>query len=70
MIVTTSPTSGELSAIPLTSDTTAVFAGRSQTSGRTLTLETGQIYYWKLIASTRENGQENSVSEVESFKVR
>lgn len=70
VIVTTSPTSGEISAMPLTSDTSAVFQGRSLDSDVTVTLESGEIYYWKVIASTRSNGAENSVSIVESFKVR
>jgi len=70
VIVTTSPTSGEISAMPLTSDTTAVFAGRSLPEGGNVVLESGQLYYWKLIVSTREDGAENAVSRVESFKVR
>lgn len=70
VVVTTSPTSGEISAMPLTADTMAVFVGRSLQGGKSAVLETGQLYYWKLIASTRENGQENSVSGVESFKIR
>ena len=70
MIVTTSPTSGEISAVPLTSDTSAVFVGRTVSGRETASLESGQLYYWKLISSTRENGQENSVSRVESFKIR
>lgn len=70
VIVTTSPTSGEISAVPLTSDTSAVFVGRTVSGRDTASLESGQLYYWKLISSTRENGQENSVSRVESFKIR
>lgn len=70
VIVTTSYTSGEISAMPLTTDTTAVFVGRTSSGGDAAVLESGQLYYWKLIASTRENGQENSVSQVESFKIR
>ncbi len=70
VIVTTSPTSGEISDVPLTSDTTAVFQGRSVSPDSTAALESGEIYYWKVIASTRTSGVENSVSIVESFKVR
>jgi predicted phage tail protein len=70
VIVTTSPTSGEISDMPLISDTTAVFQGRSQSGGARLALESGQIYYWKVTASTQADGRENSVSRVESFKVR
>jgi cellulose 1,4-beta-cellobiosidase len=70
VIVTTSPTSGEISAVPLTADTTATFRGRAVSGDRTYQLESGELYYWKVIASTRSNGQENSVSSVESFKVR
>ena len=70
VIVTTSRTSGEISAMPLTTDTTAVFVGRAASGGDDAALESGELYYWKLIASTRENGQENSVSQVESFKIR
>jgi hypothetical protein len=69
VVVTTSPTSGEVSAMPLTNDTTAVFAGRVE-GGTIIALESGQIYYWKVVASTREGGVENSVSKVESFKIR
>jgi hypothetical protein len=68
VIVTTSLTSGEVSDIPLTSDTTAVFTGRIK-EGRLVTLEPGQVYYWKVVASTHAEGLENSVSRVESFKV-
>jgi hypothetical protein len=68
VIVTTSLTSGEVSDIPLTSDTTAVFTGRIK-EGRLVTLEPGQVYYWKVVASTHAEGVENSVSRVESFKV-
>ena len=68
VIVTTSLTSGEVSDIPLTSDTTAVFTGRIK-EGRLVTLEPGQVYYWKVVASTHAEGAENSVSRVESFKV-
>jgi hypothetical protein len=68
VIVTTSLTSGEVSDIPLTSDTTAVFTGRIK-EGRLVTLEPGQVYYWKVVASTHAEGIENSVSRVESFKV-
>ena len=68
VIVTTSLTSGEVSDIPLTSDTTAVFTGRIK-EGRLVSLEPGQVYYWKVVASTHDEGIENSVSRVESFKV-
>ncbi len=68
VIVTTSLTSGEVSDIPLTSDTTAVFVGRVK-DGRLVALEPGQVYYWKVVASTSAEGIENSVSRVESFKV-
>ena len=68
VIVTTSLTSGEVSDIPLTSDTTAVFTGRIK-EGRLVSLEPGQVYYWKVVASTHAEGVENSVSRVESFKV-
>ena len=68
VIVTTSLVSGEVSDIPLTSDTTAVFTGRIK-EGRLVSLEPGQVYYWKVVASTHAEGIENSVSRVESFKV-
>ena len=68
VIVTTSLTSGEVSDIPLTSDTTAVFTGRIK-EGRLVSLLPGQMYYWKVVASTHDEGIENSVSRVESFKV-
>ena len=68
VIVTTSLTSGEVSDMPLTSDTTAVFTGRIK-EGRLVTLEPGQVYYWKVVASTHAEGVENSVSRVESFRV-
>lgn len=68
VIVTTSLTSGEVSDMPLTSDTTAVFTGRIK-EGRLVTLDPGQVYYWKVVASTHDGGMENSVSRVESFKV-
>ncbi len=70
VIVTTSPTSGEISEMDLTADTTAVFRGRSLSGNQPAALETGRIYYWKVIASTRAEGVENSVSAVEDFKVR
>ena len=70
VIVTSSPTSGELSDMPLASDTTAVFVGRSLGSGGKVQLEQGAVYYWKVVASTKENGVENSVSAIESFKIR
>ena len=68
VIVTTSLVSGEVSDMPLTSDTTAVFTGRIK-EGRLVSLEPGQVYYWKVVASTHAEGIENSVSRVESFKV-
>ena len=68
VIVTTSLTSGEVSDMPLTSDTTAVFTGRIKV-GRLVALEPGQVYYWKVVASTHAEGLENSVSRVESFRV-
>ncbi len=68
VIVTTSLTSGEVSDMPLTSDTTAVFTGRIK-EGRLVALKPGQVYYWKVVASTHADGLENSVSRVESFKV-
>ncbi len=70
VVVTTSPTSGEISAMPLTRETAAVFAGRPQLSGDSTNLQSGQIYYWRVIASTREDGTENSVSQVERFKIK
>jgi hypothetical protein len=69
VVVTSSPTSGEVSAMPLTSDTTAVFVARVE-AGSAVELASGQIYYWKVVASTQEGGVENSVSQVESFKIR
>ena len=68
VIVTTSLTSGEVSDMPLTSDTTAVFTGRIK-EGRLVSLEPGQVDYWKVVASTHAEGIENSVSRIESFKV-
>ena len=70
VIVTTSPTSGEVSAIEITSLTSAPFAGRTESSGNRSRLLTGAIYYWKVIASTRADGTENSVSPVQQFKIR
>jgi hypothetical protein len=70
VVVTTSPTSGEISDMELTSDTTAVFKGRVLSGNQQVQLESGSIYYWKVIASTKEGGVENSVSAVEDFKVR
>ncbi|MEW6756003.1 MAG: hypothetical protein AB1505_34240, partial [Candidatus Latescibacterota bacterium] len=70
VVVTTSPTSGEISAIPPTAQTAAVWVGRPERDGRPTALSPGQLYYWKVIASTRQDGLENSVSRVESFKVR
>ena len=69
VIVTTSPTSGERSDMALTSDTTAVFQGRVLSGEERATLVSGDVYHWKVVASTQEDGTENSVSEVESFKV-
>ena len=63
VVVTTSPTSGEIASLPVTGDTAVVFAPAGQ-------LQSGEIYYWKVIASTRASGAENSVSEVERFKIR
>ena len=70
VVVTTSPTSGEVSDIVRTSETAALFKGRPDSSGAKSTLHSGQIYYWKVIASTREDGVENSVSQVAQFKIR
>lgn len=70
VIVTTSPTSGEISDMALTADTTAVFRGRTLSGSGEQTLASGEIYYWKVVASTREGGVENSVSAIEDFKVR
>jgi len=54
----------------LTSDTTAVFRGRVLSGEERAALASGEVYHWKVVASTREDGSENSVSEVESFKVQ
>ena len=70
VVVTTSPASGEVSDMPLTAATTAVFVGRTSAGNNAIVLQSGQIYWWKLIASTKADGTENSVSEVESFKIR
>ena len=70
VIVTTSPTSGEVSDMELTADTTAVFNGRTLLGSAQEALVSGEIYYWKVIASTRDGGVENSVSAIEDFKVR
>ena len=70
VIVTTSATSGETSDMALTSDTTAVFRGRVLSGEERAALASGEVYHWKVVASTREDGSENSVSEVESFKVQ
>jgi fibronectin type 3 domain-containing protein len=70
VIVTSSPTSGEVSDMPLTDLSSAVFVGRSLSSKEKATLASGQVYYWKVVASTREDGLENAVSRVESFKIR
>jgi hypothetical protein len=70
VVVTTSPTSGEISEMVLTDETAAVFKGRLGSSASASALQSGQIYYWKVIASTREDGAENSVSQVAPFKIR
>ena len=70
VVVTTSPTTGEISAMPSTTDTAANFIGRSLADGTTETLRPGVVYYWRVIASTRADHTENSVSAFESFKVR
>ena len=70
VIVTSSPTSGEVSDMPLVGDTTAVFVGRPLLSGERAALEAGQIYYWKVVAGTKDSGVENSVSGVASFKIQ
>lgn len=70
VIVTSSPTSGEVSDMPLTQQTNAEFIGRALSSKENVALESGQVYYWKVVASTREDGLENAVSRVESFKIR
>lgn len=70
VVVTTSPTSGEISDILPTPQTQVVFAGRVDRDGKSIVLVSGRIYHWKVIASTREDALENSVSGVESFKVR
>ena len=54
----------------LTADTTAVFNGRTVSGSSQEALESSEIYYWKVIASTRDGGVENSVSAIENFKVR
>ena len=54
----------------LTADTMAVFNGRTVSGSAQEALESGEIYYWKVIASTRDGGVENSVSAIEDFKVR
>ena len=69
VVVTTDPGSGEVSDMPLTADTTAVFVGRVQ-DGSAIALASGEEYWWKVVASTKEGGVENSVSKVESFKIR
>ncbi len=70
VVVTTSPTSGEVSAIGVTDLTSATFAGRRDATGDLNSLVPGAIYYWKVIASTRNDGTENSVSPVQQFKIR
>ena len=52
VIVTTSPTSGEISDMALTADTTAVQRRTLSGSGEQ-TLASGEIYYRKVVASTR-----------------
>lgn len=70
VIVTTSPSSGEISDMDLTGDTTAVFKGRVLSGNTTAELESGTVYHWKVVASTKEGGVENSVSDVADFKIR
>ena len=70
VVVTTSPTSGEVSAMVVTDLTSAPFSGRVESSGSRSLLLSGAIYYWKVIASTRMDGSENSVSSVQQFKIR
>ena len=69
VVVTTEPSSGEISDIPLTTGTSAQFVGRVE-AGNSLVLEAGRIYWWKVVASTQEGGVENSVSRPASFKIR
>ena len=69
VVVTTGPGSGEVSDMPLTADTTAVFIGRAA-GGSSIELAAGEEYWWKVVASTKEGGVENSVSQVERFKIR
>jgi hypothetical protein len=69
VVVTTSPTTGEISAIPATGDTIAAFVGRPLVGGGAEVLRSGEIYYWRVAASTRADRTENSVSLAESFKV-
>ena len=70
VIVTTSPTSGEISEMELIPDTTAIFMGRLLSGKQRIALESGKIYYWKVIGSTQSSGIENTVSSISSFKVR
>ncbi|MEE3233172.1 MAG: fibronectin type III domain-containing protein [Candidatus Latescibacterota bacterium] len=70
VVVTTSPTSGEISEIELTPDTTVAFVGRLLSKNQRMELESGAIYYWKVIASTQNTGVENTVSSITNFKVR
>ena len=70
VIVTTSPTSGEISEMEITTDTSAVFLGRLISNNRRIELEPGKIYYWKLVASSQNSILENSVSSINSFKIR
>ena len=71
VIVTTSPTSGEISEMELTPalNTTAIFMGRLLSGKQRIELESGKIYYWKVIGSTHSSGVENTVSSISSFKV-
>lgn len=69
VVVTTSPTTGEISAIPATGDTVAAFVGRTLLGGGAEVLRSGEIYYWRVAASTRADRTENSVSLAENFKV-
>ncbi len=70
VIVTTSPTSGEISEMDITSDTTATYLGRLLSKKQRIELEPGLIYYWKVVASSQSSGVENTVSTITNFKVR
>ena len=59
-----------LAAIAITTDTSAVFLGRLISKNRRIELEPGKIYYWKLVASSQNSILENSVSSINSFKIR